>query len=56
MSSIVTEDLVHYMNMGIALRGYNFLLEEPEWAVEFAPNGKMKQPLSDIFYREPLFI
>jgi gamma-glutamyltranspeptidase/glutathione hydrolase len=29
------------MNRAIQERGYNFLLEEPEWAEDFAPNGKL---------------
>ncbi|KAL8946105.1 MAG: hypothetical protein Q9222_007453 [Ikaeria aurantiellina] len=33
----VTQDLVNYMDS--ATRGQNFLVDEPTWALDFAPNG-----------------
>ncbi|KAE8389285.1 gamma-glutamyltranspeptidase [Aspergillus alliaceus] len=35
----VTEDMVHYMEMSINSTGYNFLVRDPSWAIDFAPNG-----------------
>jgi hypothetical protein len=37
-SQPVTEDLVRYMNYAMSETG-NFLVEDPLWAVDFAPNG-----------------
>lgn len=34
----VTEDLVRYMNFSISI-GDNFLVDDPQWAIDFAPNG-----------------
>ncbi len=34
---IVTEDLVRYMQAGHDHGG--FLVEDPQWAIDFAPNG-----------------
>ncbi len=34
----VTEDLVRYMGYAIA-DGNNFLVDDPQWAIDFAPNG-----------------
>ncbi|TIC96988.1 Gamma-glutamyltransferase [Colletotrichum higginsianum] len=46
----VSEDLVRYM--ANAINGqYNFLVEDPVWAEEFAPNGKLLQ-LGDTIYRK----
>ncbi|KFX94715.1 hypothetical protein V490_04238 [Pseudogymnoascus sp. VKM F-3557] len=39
----VTEDLFGYMS-GTIKKGHNFLMEDPSWAVDFAPNGKLLQP------------
>ncbi|OCL02534.1 gamma-glutamyltransferase 1 [Glonium stellatum] len=36
----VTEDLVRYMASAIA-GGPNFLVEDPTWAIDFAPNGTL---------------
>lgn len=36
--STVTEDLVRYMDFAISFAG-NFLVEDPSWAEDFAPNG-----------------
>jgi len=35
----VTEDTVRYMEAAIQLVGWNFLVEDPSWAQDFAPNG-----------------
>ncbi|OTB08933.1 hypothetical protein M426DRAFT_129475 [Hypoxylon sp. CI-4A] len=35
----VTEDLVRYMQFGLSTTGWNFLVEDPSWAQDFAPNG-----------------
>ncbi|GKT86929.1 gamma-glutamyltranspeptidase [Colletotrichum tofieldiae] len=46
----VSEDLVRYM--ANAIRGqWNFLVEDPVWAEEFAPNGTLLQ-LNDTIYRK----
>ncbi|KKA28001.1 hypothetical protein TD95_004852 [Thielaviopsis punctulata] len=37
----VSSDLVRYMDNALAIRGYNFLVQEPEWAQDFAPNGTL---------------
>ena len=40
----VTSDLVRYMKSAIASSnppGYNFLVEDPSWALDFAPNGTL---------------
>ncbi|KAI1337383.1 gamma-glutamyltransferase [Xylariaceae sp. FL0016] len=37
----VTEDLVRYMNFGIQYAGWNFLVEDPSWAQDFAPSGSL---------------
>lgn len=36
---IVTEDTVRYMASGIKSAKWNFLVEDPSWAQDFAPNG-----------------
>jgi gamma-glutamyltranspeptidase / glutathione hydrolase len=35
----VTEDTVRYMKAAVQLVGRNFLVEDPSWAQDFAPNG-----------------
>lgn len=35
----VNEDLVNYMDSGVASAGRNFLVDDPQWARDFAPNG-----------------
>ncbi|KAI1799067.1 gamma-glutamyltranspeptidase [Daldinia bambusicola] len=35
----VSEDLIRYMNFGLEMSGWNFLVEDPSWAQDFAPNG-----------------
>jgi gamma-glutamyltranspeptidase / glutathione hydrolase len=38
----VTEDLVRYMKSGMASAAVpNFLVEDPNWAIDFAPNGTL---------------
>jgi gamma-glutamyltranspeptidase/glutathione hydrolase len=37
----VTIDTVRYMSSAVA-GGYNFLVHEPAWALDFAPNGTLK--------------
>jgi gamma-glutamyltranspeptidase/glutathione hydrolase len=39
-STQVTEDLVRYMGYAISIYG-NFLVDDPNWAMDFAPNGKL---------------
>jgi len=47
---IVNQDLVHYMQVGTA--GYdNFLVNDPAWAIDFAPNGTLVK-LGDTIYRK----
>lgn len=47
----VTEDLVRYMDF--ATQGFrgNFLVEDPVWAEDFAPNGTLLQ-LGDVITRK----
>lgn len=35
----VTEDLVRYMGYAMS-GGNNFLVDDPNWAIDFAPNGE----------------
>ncbi|KAI2632668.1 gamma-glutamyltranspeptidase [Hypomontagnella submonticulosa] len=35
----VTEDTVLYMEFGLLMTGWNFLVEDPSWAEDFAPEG-----------------
>jgi gamma-glutamyltranspeptidase / glutathione hydrolase len=37
----VNDDLVRYMASAVASTGYNFLVNEPTWALDFAPNGTL---------------
>ncbi|KAI1642036.1 gamma-glutamyltranspeptidase [Daldinia loculata] len=37
----VSEDLVRYMEFGLEMSGWNFLVEDPSWAQDFAPNGAL---------------
>lgn len=39
----MTEDLFGFMTSAIK-KGQHFLTEDPSWAVDFAPNGKLLQP------------
>lgn len=39
----VTEDLVRYMDAAITGPRGNFLVEDPVWAEDFAPSGKLLQ-------------
>ncbi|KAG4025009.1 hypothetical protein MFRU_074g00150 [Monilinia fructicola] len=49
----VTEDLVFYMKSAIVQVGWNFLLEDPNWAMDFAPNGTLLE-VGDIMTRKRL--
>lgn len=40
----VTSDMVRYMAAGIGEAGYNFLVEDEDWAKDFAPNGQFLSP------------
>ncbi|KAI1164694.1 gamma-glutamyltranspeptidase [Nemania serpens] len=48
---IVTEDTVRYMASGIKSAKWNFLVEDPSWAQDFAPNGSLLT-LGDTMYRK----
>ncbi|KAK8038522.1 gamma-glutamyltranspeptidase [Apiospora rasikravindrae] len=37
----VNEDMVRYMQFGVASAGWNFLVEDPSWAQDFAPDGSL---------------
>ncbi|KAI0133399.1 gamma-glutamyltranspeptidase [Hypoxylon sp. NC0597] len=37
----VTEDTIHYMEAAIMMIGSNFLVEDPSWAQDFAPDGTL---------------
>ncbi|KAI0449036.1 gamma-glutamyltranspeptidase [Xylaria acuta] len=37
----VTKDTIRYMEAGIRASGWNFLVEDPSWAQDFAPNGTL---------------
>lgn len=37
----VNQDLVNYMASAVASTGANFLVNEPTWALDFAPNGTL---------------
>lgn len=38
---LVTEDIVRYMKAGVKSAGWNFLVENPSWAQDFAPDGTL---------------
>ena len=42
---VVTEDLVRYMNATVFNNSDPFLIKDPVWAEDFAPNGKKTQHL-----------
>ncbi|KAI5928222.1 gamma-glutamyltranspeptidase [Camillea tinctor] len=46
----VNEDMVRYMERGIEAAKHNFLVEDPSWAQEFAPNGVLLT-LGETMYR-----
>lgn len=46
----VNEDLVHYMDSGVADAGFDFLTTDPAWAIDFAPNGT-RLGLGDVITR-----
>ncbi|KAI1089977.1 gamma-glutamyltranspeptidase [Rostrohypoxylon terebratum] len=37
----VSEDMVRYMEYGFQVAGWNFLVEDPSWAQDFAPDGTL---------------
>lgn len=37
----VSEDTVRYMEFGTQIAGWNFLVEDPSWAQDFAPDGTL---------------
>ncbi|TGJ80895.1 hypothetical protein E0Z10_g7869 [Xylaria hypoxylon] len=47
----VTTDTVRYMQAGVHAAGWNFLVEDPSWAQDFAPNGFLLK-LGDTMYRK----
>ncbi|RYP66301.1 hypothetical protein DL771_007883 [Monosporascus sp. 5C6A] len=47
----VTEDLVRYMELGVQMAGWNFLVEDPSWALDFAPQGTLVK-LGDVMTRK----
>ncbi|KAI0413958.1 gamma-glutamyltranspeptidase [Xylaria grammica] len=47
----VTRDTVRYMEAGVHAAGWNFLVEDPSWAQDFAPNGSLLK-LGDTMYRK----
>ncbi|KAI0505303.1 gamma-glutamyltranspeptidase [Xylaria bambusicola] len=47
----VTPDTVRYMEFGVRAAGWNFLVEEPSWAQDFAPNGTLVK-LGETMYRK----
>lgn len=50
LSTTVTEDLVRYMQFAQEYAG-NFLVDDPIWAEDFAPNGKLVE-LGDVITRK----
>lgn len=46
----VTQDLVRYMHSAVEGQD-NFLVDDPSWAIDFAPNGTMLK-LGDTIYRK----
>lgn len=40
----VTADTIRYMGSGLRAAGWNFLVEDPSWAQDFAPNGATFPP------------
>ncbi|KAF2971460.1 hypothetical protein GQX73_g2046 [Xylaria multiplex] len=47
----VTEDTIRYMEAGVKVAGWNFLVEDPSWAQDFAPNGSLVK-LGETMYRK----
>ncbi|KAF2176694.1 gamma-glutamyltranspeptidase-like protein [Zopfia rhizophila CBS 207.26] len=47
----VNEDLIKYMDSSIASAGENFLVKDPQWAIDFAPNGTLLK-LNDTITRK----
>ncbi|KAI0856567.1 gamma-glutamyltranspeptidase [Xylaria cubensis] len=47
----VTEDTIRYMEGGVQASGWNFLVEDPSWAQDFAPNGTLLT-MGETMYRK----
>lgn len=47
----VTEDLVRYMDAAVGYAKWNFLVEDPSWAIDFAPQGTLVK-FGDIMTRK----
>ncbi|KAI1748271.1 gamma-glutamyltranspeptidase [Xylaria castorea] len=47
----VTKDTIRYMEVGVQVSGWNFLVEDPSWAQDFAPNGTLLT-LGETMYRK----
>ncbi|KAK8108273.1 Glutathione hydrolase proenzyme [Apiospora kogelbergensis] len=47
----VTRDMVMYMAYGVQFAGWNFLVEDPSWARDFAPEGSLVR-LGDVMTRK----
>ncbi|KAK8095019.1 gamma-glutamyltranspeptidase [Apiospora hydei] len=47
----VNEDMVRYMQYGVEYAGWNFLVEDPSWAQDFAPSGALVR-LGDTMTRQ----
>lgn len=45
----VNEDMVRYFAYSIGEIGYNFLVDDEDWAMDFAPNGQFHPTNSLIF-------
>ena len=48
---VVSEDLVRYINSALQTAPSNFLVEDPAWAIDFAPNGTLVG-LGETMYRK----
>jgi gamma-glutamyltranspeptidase/glutathione hydrolase len=49
----VTEDTAYYMKDAMLWSGSNFLTDDPNWAMDFAPNGTLLG-VGDILTRKRL--
>ncbi|KAI1297813.1 gamma-glutamyltranspeptidase [Xylaria venustula] len=48
---LVTTDTARYMDAGVRMAGWDFLVEDPVWAEDFAPNGTLLK-VGDTMYRK----
>lgn len=48
---LVTEDIVRYMTSAMKMAGWDFLIEDPLWAQDFAPHGTLVK-LGDLMTRK----